>query len=271
MMPLQAAQLALFDDALVNTPRLEENRPKPSAHQALRRVQVPGAVLSYVLKRARRRTIGFVVDDRGLTVSAPRWVGVAEIEQGIVGKSRWILAKLREWQERKARMPVLDWSSGARVPMLGREVQLRLDPSAELARLLAHNEELPTLVLPLQLDADTDQIRDRVQAWMQAEARVLFAQRLVVYCERLGVAVGQWKLSSARTRWGSCTADGTIRLNWRLLHFPLSAIDYVIAHEIAHRREMNHGPKFWRTVESVFPEFRAAEDLLKSSATILKN
>jgi predicted metal-dependent hydrolase len=123
----------------------------------------------------------------------------------------------------------------------------------------------------LQLDADTDQIRDRVQAWMQAEARVLFAQRLVVYCERLGVAVGQWKLSSARTRWGSCTADGTIRLNWRLLHFPLSAIDYVIAHEIAHRREMNHGPKFWRTVESVFPEFRAAEDLLKSSATILKN
>jgi predicted metal-dependent hydrolase len=270
MMPLQAAQLALFDDTVVDPPAAPAPGPRHT-QQPMRRVQVPGAVLSYELRRARRRTIGFVVDDRGLTVSAPRWVAIAEIEQGIVEKSRWIMTKLREWQERKVRMPALEWAGGARIPLLGREVQLHLDPSAELAQLLDDCSSGSRLVLPLPLDADTHQIRDRVQGWMQAEAQSMFAERLAIYCERLGVAVGKWKLSSARTRWGSCTADGTIRLNWRLLHFPLSAIDYVITHEIAHRREMNHGPAFWRTVESAFPEFRAAEDLLKASATILQD
>ncbi|MEH6303933.1 DUF45 domain-containing protein, partial [Salmonella enterica subsp. enterica serovar London] len=72
----------------------------------------------------------------------------------------------------------------------------------------------------------------------------------------LGVRHSAYALSSAATRWGSCTADGKIRLNWRLVHFPLSLIDYVVAHELAHLKEMNHSPRFWDTVESIFPEFR---------------
>jgi predicted metal-dependent hydrolase len=71
-------------------------------------------------------------------------------------------------------------------------------------------------------------------------------------------------LSSAATRWGSCTADGKIRLNWRLVHFPMSLIDYVVAHELAHLKEMNHSPRFWDTVESIFPEFREAREQLRS-------
>lgn len=248
----QPFQLGLFDAA---PPAAVAPVPKG------RYVQLPGSILGYELRRARRRTIGFTIDDRGLTIAAPRWVTIAEIENAIIEKSRWILAKQREWQERRASLPVLRWMHGAALPLLGRDVTILLEPAAEAARLDADR-----LVVPLPPDAGADQIRDRVQGWMQSHATIVFAERMSVYCARLGVAVGHWKLSSARARWGSCTADGTIRINWRLLHFPLSVVDYVIAHEIAHRREMNHGPRFWQTVETIFPEFKEAEDLLKLHA-----
>ena len=251
--PTMHLQLGLFDD------------PAPVATPARgRHLLVAGEVLSYELKRARRRTIGFTIDDRGLTVSAPRWVTVLEIETAIQGKGRWILTKLREWAARKSSLPTLHWAHGATLPLLGGSVSLHLSPEADGAFL-----DGETLHLPLPLEASAEQIRDRVQGWMQSHAHTLFGERLTHYCERLGVQVGRWKLSSARSRWGSCTADGTIRLNWRLLYFPLSVVDYVVAHEIAHRREMNHGPRFWQTVESIFPEFREAEDLLKKHAPAL--
>ncbi len=66
------------------------------------------------------------------------------------------------------------------------------------------------------------------------------------------------RLSSAKTRWGSCSADGRILLNWRLIHFPQSSIDYVVAHELAHLKEMNHGPRFWATVASLLPDYETA-------------
>jgi predicted metal-dependent hydrolase len=118
--------------------------------------------------------------------------------------------------------------------------------------------------VPLPLQADPQQIKDRVQGWLQGEAKRLFGERLAIYAEKLGVNYRAYALSSAATRWGSCSSDGKIRLNWRLIHFPLSIIDYVVAHELAHLREMNHSPRFWETVESIFPEFREARQTLKS-------
>src|SRR5208282_5533310 len=90
------------------------------------------------------------------------------------------------------------------------------------------------------------------------EARRIFLERLALFAERLAVRYRVLRLSSATTRWGSCSAEGKILLNWRLVHFPLSSIDYVVAHELAHLREMNHGPRFWNTVAQVLPGFEAA-------------
>ena len=106
-------------------------------------------------------------------------------------------------------------------------------------------------------------LKDRVQGWLQSEAKRVFADRLAFYSEKLGVQFSSFALSSASTQWGSCTADGRIRLNWRLMHFALPNIDYVVAHELSHLREMNHGPQFWTTVQSVLPEFEIARKALR--------
>jgi predicted metal-dependent hydrolase len=102
-----------------------------------------------------------------------------------------------------------------------------------------------------------------VQSWLQRQARRVFEERCQHYAERLGVRVKRLALSSAATRWGSASADGSIRLNWRLVHFALPVIDYVVAHELAHLREMNHSPAFWSVVRSVIPEYERSRSTLR--------
>ena len=217
----------------------------------------------YALKRSSRRTIGFTVDDRGLSITAPRWVTLADVEAAILEKQRWIFNKLGEWRHREARriLPTVQWRDGASLPFLGQPITLQLESPAGV---LMFNAELRMLHLALPAHADEQQIKDRVQGWMQNQARRLLAERLDIYAAKLGVRHTGFALTSAATRWGSCTADGKIRLNWRLMHFPLSMIDYVAAHELAHLKEMNHGPRFWETVESIFPEFRDARAKLRA-------
>jgi predicted metal-dependent hydrolase len=228
----------------------------------IKRVVLGSHTLEYRLKRSARRTIGFSIDASGLTITAPRWVTLVDIEAAISGKQKWIFAKLAEWQTRAEQraLPRIEWQEGAQFPYLGRTIRLSLAS----AHAEAHFDDTThVLSLPLPALADAQQIKDRVQAWLQSEARRVFGERLAVYAPRLGVEYRAYALSSAATRWGSCSSDGKIRLNWRLIHFPMSIIDYVVAHELAHLREMNHSPRFWQTVESIFPEFREARHTLK--------
>jgi hypothetical protein len=91
----------------------------------------------------------------------------------------------------------------------------------------------------------------------------VFEERCAHFAPRLGVQVRRLALSSAQTRWGSASADGSVRLNWRLVHFALPTIDYVVAHELAHLREMNHSARFWDVVRSVIPDMDAARGTLR--------
>ncbi|TAL94936.1 MAG: M48 family peptidase [Paraburkholderia sp.] len=228
----------------------------------LRSLTLGSQTLHYLLKRSARRSIGFAIDSTGLMITAPRWVTLADIETAITEKQRWIFTKLNEWQNRveQRALPQVDWKDGAQVPYLGKPISVTLAASRGT---LAFDARGAALLLPLPQHADPQQIKDRVQGWLQSEAKRIFGERLAIYAEKLGVDYRAYALSSAATRWGSCSSDGRIRLNWRLIHFPLSIIDYVVAHELAHLREMNHSPRFWETVESIFPEFREARQTLK--------
>ena len=150
---------------------------------------------------------------------------------------------------------------------MGEPVTVILDPTQTGARFQpASLDAAPcrhTLRLGLPHDAVGTQIRDAAEAWLQREARMLFAERAEHYARKLGVVVKRVSLSSARTRWGSASADGSIRLHWRLMHFSLDIIDYVVAHELAHLREMNHSPAFWDVVRSILPEYEPARDHLR--------
>jgi predicted metal-dependent hydrolase len=242
--------------------------------RAQRDARLDGHLVAYELRRARRRSIGFIVGAEGLTVSAPRWVGARELDSALQEKRGWILKKLREQRERAARLQSsrIDWRDGAALPFLGETVVVVLDARATGAVLDATAAEglpgVPSRLLRLGLPhtATPEQIRDAVHGWLQRQARRVFEERCAVYAVRLGVCVRRISLSSAATRWGSANADGSIRLNWRLVHFGMAVIDYVVTHELAHLREMNHSPAFWGVVRSVLPDYEASRAALREGS-----
>jgi predicted metal-dependent hydrolase len=220
--------------------------------------------VAYELRRARRRSIGFVIGSEGLSVSAPRWVQMHDVEAALREKSAWILRKLHEQRERARRVADtrVEGRDGAVLPYLGSPVTLALD-AATVGAVLDATAVPPRLRLGLPATATPAQIRDAVQSWLQRQARRVFEERIALFAPRLGVRVTRLALSSATTRWGSASASGAIRLNWRLVHFALPVIDYVVTHELAHLREMNHSPAFWDVVRSVLPEYEAARNTLR--------
>jgi predicted metal-dependent hydrolase len=252
-------QLPLFDR--VETP--SGSQDEGTGQQGDRITQISGQPVRWQLLRAKRRTIGFQIDHRGLRVSAPRWVSVREIDQALQAKAPWILRKLAEWRTQSERNQALAtrWEDGGEIRFMGESLTLRTDPEAR-----GIDRQGTLLRIDLPPGAGSEQIKDRVETWLRGEAKRVFAQRMPIYTERLGRAPARWSLSSARTRWGSCTLDGAIRLNWRLIHFPIELIDYVIAHELAHLAELNHGPRFWSTVGSLFPDFESARRQLRAQA-----
>ena len=236
------------------------NDPKP------RRVQLSERALDYTLRRARRKTIGFSINASGLTIAAPRWVGIGQIEDAIREREAWVLTKLADMRRHHAAIPQVRWEDGGTLPYLGEPITLRIETRGARRRAAGatFDASARTLTLSLPPDASSLQVRDRAEAWMQSTARELFRQRLEHYEARLGVRHRVLRLSSAKTRWGSCSADGRILLNWRLIHFPPSSIDYVVAHELAHLKEMNHGPRFWATVATLLPDYEVARAQVKN-------
>lgn len=204
------------------------------------------------------------IDHRGLTVGVPLRVGLREAEAFIRSHAEWVVDKLHA---RPQPQPVerFDPVDGAALPVLGEAWQLRVGRGNN--RVLWH-EQGPERILELALRAGAD-ARQLLLRGLQQRSLELFTNRVEAFCLRLGRPMPAVGLSNARTRWGSCSSLSGIRLHWRLIHLPLPLIDYVVAHEVAHLVEMNHSPRFWSVVESLYPGHVAARKALRQAAAAL--
>ncbi|MFV5213234.1 M48 family metallopeptidase [Azonexus caeni] len=214
-----------------------------------RRIVVAGQTLEYTLRRSSRRSIGLSIDQRGLRVGAPQGAALRDIEALIRQHGDWVLDKLAAWRERPAasRFAVVD---GAVLDLLGGPIRLHIAPAKRAGAAFTADE----IRLAVPDSADPARV---LEAALREKARALFGERLAHFAPFLGVAAPPLRLSSARTRWGSCSARGNIALNWRLLLMPPAIVDYVVCHELAHLKEMNHSPRFWSVVERLCPDWRA--------------
>ena len=238
--------------------------PPVSPASPKRHIQLGSQAIEFELRRSTRRSIGFTIDDDGLRVTAPKRLTLAEIDNAIRAKQRWILSKMHERGERcakRAQQAPVEWVDGAKLPYLGGEITLKLE-AAPRSRC-DFDAEARVLTVGVVLGLEEWQLVERVRLWFEAEAKRIFQERMDVYAARMGVRYSSLHLSSAGTRWGSCTVQGAIRLNWKLVHYALPLIDYVVAHELAHLREMNHSRRFWATVGAVYPDYDGAKAALR--------
>jgi len=230
----------------------------PSVEQ--RTTQLAGKYITYTLKRSnRRRSIGLRIDDQGLTVSVPTRSSEKWLRSVLEDKSRWVIGKLDGWQS--SSQIELRWVDGEVIQHLGEILNLRVMPSLFSTMAVRYDKHLHVFVVGC---IEPTSIEMEVVRWYQHEANQLFLARVAHYAPLLNVMPQAVKLSSAKTQWGCCTAQGVVRLNYQLIKLPMSLIDYVVVHELAHLREMNHSAKFWGVVETVCPDYIRLRNELKA-------
>ena len=108
-----------------------------------------------------------------------------------------------------------------------------------------------------------------LEAQYRKEARRRITERAAYFAEKMGVDYGRIAIKAAKTRWGSCSAQGNLNFHWKLILMPPAILDYVVVHELAHRIEMNHSPRFWAQVERILPDYRERRRWLKENGGLI--
>lgn len=226
-------------------------------------VQLGTRVVAFRFARSRRRTIGISIDADGLAVAAPHYAPWIEIEKFLLEKSRWISRKLDEWA--KAGRPIrVSGVAGEAIPVRGQMLTLDLAQGKKRFEI-----DDCRLLLQLRNPGERAHVKADLVRGLKAHAFDILSPRVAHYAARLGLPQPRLSISNARTQWGVCTQDGRIRLSWRLVHVAPALADYVVAHEVAHLVELNHSARFWKVVETLYPDCRAARQRLDLAAATL--
>jgi hypothetical protein len=219
--------------------------------QSLGNLDLNGVRISYLLKRSSaRRGLALRVNSEGMAqVNAPWAMPQAKIDEFLCRHASWLHTQMAK----RRTTPI--WVDGLAVPFMGKELQLAWRPDANRKSVRQEGELLVCEVSEIYL-------QNVVVDWFRAQAERHFADRLELICARLQQPVPQWRLSNARTRWGSLSAKGVVSLNWRLIKAGPAVIDYVICHELAHFRYRDHSAAFWREVAAIYPDYPAMRQRL---------
>lgn len=217
-----------------------------------------GDMIEYQLEHRSRRTVGLKITDDGLVVHAPKRIFNFQLQKILLEKSNWIAKKLKARKENY--VAPIDWQDGEILQLLGNPISLFAVHHSKNKQPQFEHDSL-TIFSP-EAD-DPDVVKRKVIQWYKKQALGDFSRRLEILAAKLDVITPPLKLSNAQSRWGSCSSRGDMRLNWRLLQAPPHIINYVICHELAHLKEMNHSAKFWTVVKSIYPAYKTAEKELK--------
>lgn len=218
-----------------------------------------GETIEYQIEHRARRTVGLKITDDGLVVHAPKRIFNFQLQKILQEKSNWIVNKLEI--RKQQHIPPINWQDGEALQLLGNAIILHVVEGSKNKQPVFNYD---SLTIAITNSNDTDMIQRKVTQWYKKQAAIDFERRLEILAAKLGIATPPLKLSNAKSRWGSCSSRGDIRINWRLMQAPPHIINYVISHELGHIKEMNHSAKFWAVVASIYPEYKAAEKELKT-------
>jgi predicted metal-dependent hydrolase len=230
------------------TPKQDKSRQ--SKQESEHSIALAGHRVDYKLVRRRgRRGVGLKIDGSGLTVAASLTTPMSAIETMIVQHADWVTKKLGEWANRKI-IPQ-QWQTGATIPYMGETLTLMVSQGHARASV---TQALTHLFVNVKTGAPSE-IEKAVVTWLKKQALPHFAQRAFFYSRLHQLTPPQVMLSSANSRWGSCNSRREVRFSWRLIKANPQLIDYVVCHELAHLRHMNHSASFWAEVKRMCPEY----------------
>lgn len=217
--------------------------------------------LTYSVRRSRRaRTIALHVNYRsGVEVVIPRWVSYAQAHRFVQEKQEWLRQRMVRYWQTQAEIPVRDWQTIDRIPLLGVSLPLEVVVERKRQRSVVRRRWSGVVARVPSHDA----VRSALVQWYRREARIFFTAEVERLTVQGGLSYRKIAIGEQRTQWGSCSATGRLSFNWRLLLAPQLVATYVAAHEVAHLRHHNHSKQFWLFVDELCPEYPVARRWLR--------
>lgn len=200
-------------------------------------------------RQARRLSLRVSQLDGRVTMSLPMRTPLREAQVFAAEKEHWIRRTLA------ARPDVIRPMIGGTVLFMGRDVDVVIG-AGRVARYVDGQITVPD---------NPARVVARIAALMKITARERLREASDRYAAALGVTYGRMSLRDTRSRWGSCSSDANLMYSWRLIMAPPAVLDYVAAHEVAHLREMNHSPDYWRVVAQIYPDYKTPRAWLRSN------
>jgi predicted metal-dependent hydrolase len=207
--------------------------------------------------RTRRKSIALIIQKDGkLLVRAPLHISQTRIQQFVSAKADWILS--HQEKTRSQQTAIHEYRNGESFLYLGKRFNLEWVDNQKSPLILEGHFSMKKTCLP-----NAEQI---FMQWYRQQARQVFTARVEFFAQRYDFTYRKIRLSSARTRWGSCSSKGTLSFTWRLVMAPQDIIDYVILHELVHLHIQNHSPAFWKEVQGYLPDYKKRRAWLKEHA-----
>lgn len=226
--------------------------------ESLHHIRLGNETIAYRLVRAKRKSLGLQIGDDGLSVRAPHRASLFDVEAVLLEKANWIKSRLAYWRQCQSKLCALHTllKETACLPILGRQYSVDFLPTNRRSKF-DDNQDLILLAMPKpNSDIEWIDAATKVERLIKPIARSAFIDTAASVANRGDYPPFKILLSSAKHRWGSCNSKGELRLNWRLVFYHQKAIEYVVAHEVAHLKVMNHSPQFWAEVEKLMPGYR---------------
>jgi predicted metal-dependent hydrolase len=224
-------------------------------------INLDGHQLQYALKRSHRaRYIRLAVHrDAGLIVTVPWRYNAGNLSRLLEKKSKWIIEKCRQYLNVASPPPKKEFITGDSIPYLGKMLKLIIQSNFDGVNTAKRKQN----TLTIAVNSNRNDVNTALESWYRMEAREIIGKKTAELSERMGVHFNKLGIRGQRTRWGSCSRKGSLSFNWKLIMAPDAVINYVIVHELAHLKEMNHSNKFWGVVAEYCPRFRQHRKWLK--------
>lgn len=197
---------------------------------------------------SKRKSYAIEVKDKEkIVVRVPYGTSQKKIEDILQQKRAWIERVRLEMPEK------IVYTEGRQIPYLGRNYRLVVHhtPGKKKASLVLTEDKLI-----VECGCSTKSVEELVLAWYRKEARRIFVERADYYKDKIGVEYGHIYIKEQKTRWGSCSIQGNLNFNWKVIQKPIEVVDYLVVHELCHLIHMNHSKEFWRTVEQFIPDYQ---------------
>ena len=215
--------------------------------------------IAYQVVRSNRKSVALVIDNEAnLIVRAPALMPDTVIDDFVRKKRRWINEKQQQVAVFGEKHPPVVVETGESIMYLGSNYAIIKD-SVDMVEVSGSE-----LIVPENYDVDA------LTAWLKEQAMQIISERVALYANIMGVTPGTIKLSEAKARWGSCSTKNNLNFAWRLIMCPLSAIDYVVVHELSHITYKNHSPAFWTRVKTVLPTYEDNQEWLKVNKKLME-